>query len=97
MVPSKDSEYDEAQQIDDLGLTNQAGNLLKLLGQLDFEDRAGVGCVGALIAYLQKRRASEYLQHDPDAILAYRFTYIETVSVKNIMYVYGSCHSSNFD
>lgn len=88
LVPGEAMTYDEILDPDDLGLTRRQGKLLQISAWLDLECRVSIGCVGAIIAQLQRKRAAEYLQDDPDARLAYRITNIEMFSLKGTMYVF---------
>lgn len=48
-------------QIDDesLGFTLQEGRLLHMASSIDMENTVTVGCAGAVLAYLQRRRTTE--------------------------------------
>ena len=68
-----------------MGLTSRRGRLLELSAWIDLDNVASIGCVGAVLTYLQRKRASEYLQDDADAELAYRVQTIEMFSLAGIM------------
>lgn len=59
---------------------------MQISASLDLDSRISVGCVGALIACLNRKRASEYLQNDPEAQAAYKITSIAMFSFHNTMY-----------
>ncbi|MCJ1431366.1 MutS protein msh5 [Xylographa pallens] len=69
------------------GYTNRQGKLLRLSGRLDLESQLSVGCAGAVLSYLQRRRAVQYLPGDEDAAKAFRVRDIEMFTLENIMYV----------
>ena len=49
---------------EDLGYTEQQGKLLHLASSVDLENRVSIGCAGALLTYLQRKRSARYLQDD---------------------------------
>lgn len=50
----------DGEQLDteNLDLTLQEGKLLHVSGSIDMENTVTIGCAGAILAYLQRRRAS---------------------------------------
>jgi DNA mismatch repair protein MSH5 len=44
-----------------------------------------IGCAGALLSYLQRRRAAGYLPGDPDAHMMFRVSSLEMFSLRDIM------------
>ncbi|KAJ4353311.1 uncharacterized protein N0V89_005038 [Didymosphaeria variabile] len=65
----------------------QQGRLLRLAGLVDMESRLTVGCAGALLSYLQRRRASAYLPGDHAAYEMFRISSLEMFSVKDTMFI----------
>ena len=63
------------------------GQLLRLSGWIDVESRLTVGCAGAVLTYLQRRKTVQYLPGDIDSELAYRVSAIEMFSLSGMMYV----------
>ena len=86
MVPGDNEEFDENIRPDEIGLTNRSGSLMQASTLIDLDSQVSIGCVGALIACLQRRRASEYLQNDLDAQAVYRIRTIEMFSFHKTMY-----------
>lgn len=74
--------YDE--EIDD-GVAGRQGKLLRLSGWIDVDSRITVGCAGAVLTYLQRRKAVEYLPGDRAANLAFRIMTIEMFSLSGTM------------
>lgn len=74
--------YDERYQT---GFTGRQGKLLRLSGRIDLESRLSVGCAGAVLTYLARRKAVEYLPGDADANLAFRVSTIEAFSLSDTM------------
>jgi DNA mismatch repair protein MSH5 len=54
---------------------------------VNMESRISVGCLGAVITWIQRKRASEYLQDDPSADLAYRVLEVKMFSLKGTMMI----------
>ncbi|KAH7095817.1 muts domain V-domain-containing protein [Paraphoma chrysanthemicola] len=72
---------------DDENTTGQHGQLLRLAGWINVESRITVGCAGALISYLQRRRAAVYLPGDQNAHLMFRVSILEMFSLRETMFV----------
>ena len=68
-----------------VGYTNRQGKLLRLSGRLDLESQLSVGCAGAVLSYLQRRRAVQYLPGDQDADRAFQICDIEMFTLEDIM------------
>ena len=47
-----------------------------------------MGCAGAVLTYLQRRRSVQYLPGDADASMAFRISSIEVFSLDGMMYAY---------
>ncbi|MCJ1385759.1 MutS protein msh5 [Xylographa soralifera] len=87
LVPGDDGASARHGEAYEAGYTNRQGKLLRLSGQLDLESQLSVGCAGAVLSYLQRRRAVQYLPGDEDASRAFRIRDIEMFTLENIMYV----------
>jgi DNA mismatch repair protein MSH5 len=74
--------YDERYQA---GFTGRQGKFLRLSGRVDLESRLSVGCACAVLSYLSRRKAVEYLPGDADANLAFRILTIESFSLNETM------------
>ncbi|KAF3764856.1 hypothetical protein M406DRAFT_259223 [Cryphonectria parasitica EP155] len=61
--------------------------LLRLATFVNLDSRFSVGCAGAVLSDVQRRRAAEYLPNDPDAGLAFRVRSIEMFTLSNAMFV----------
>lgn len=69
----------------DAHTTGKQGKLLRLSGWIDIDSRITVGCAGAVLTYLQRRKAVEYLPGDQSANLAFRINTIEMFSLNGTM------------
>ena len=86
LIPGESFTWDDGQEQDEFGFTSRQGKLLRISGSINLDIRASLGCVGALLTYLQRQRSAEYLQDDPDAQQAYRITSMEMFSLQGTMY-----------
>ena len=85
LVPGDAFTYDDEQDHENFGSTNRQGKLLRLASWIDLESRVSVGCVGAILTHLQRRRAADYLPDDPDAQWAFRVRSLEMFTLQNTM------------
>lgn len=77
--------YDDYGDGSGAGFTGRQGQLLRLSGWIDVESRVTVGCAGAVLTYLQRRKAVQFLPGDIDSELAYRVSTIEMFSLNGMM------------
>ena len=70
----------------DPGLSARKGRTLRLSTVIDLDSRVSVGCAGAVLTYLQRRRAGQYLPRDGEAAAPFRISKIEFFSLDNVMY-----------
>jgi DNA mismatch repair protein MSH5 len=87
LVPGDSVGYDELAALNSYQSTGRQGKLLRISGCIDLDNKMSMGCVGAILTYLQRKRRSEYLQDDPDAQRAYQVTNMEMFSLKDTMLV----------
>ena len=87
LVPGDSVEYDELAGLNSYQSTGRQGKLLRISGCIDLDNKMSMGCVGAILTYLQRKRGSEYLQDDPDAQGAYQVTNMEMFSLRDTMSV----------
>ena len=67
------------------GYIGRQGQLLRLSASINMESRLTIGCAGALLTYVARRKAVQYLPHDVDADNSFRVSAIEMFSLKGIM------------
>ncbi|KAM0722978.1 hypothetical protein Q7P37_001176 [Cladosporium fusiforme] len=72
---------------DDLDLPDRQGQLLRLSGWINLESRLTVGCAGAVLSYIQRRRATAYLPGDGEASGLFRVDTIEMFSLTESMFI----------
>ena len=85
ITPGNANNYEGHDNRYEAGFTGYQGNLLRLAAKVDIESRLSVGCAGAVLSYLARRKAVEYLPGDADANLAFRVSIIESFSLDDTM------------
>ena len=83
-VPGKPMDAEEP-TISDVGMHCRQGRLLQVSAWLNMDNRTSMGCVGAVLTYLQRKCASEYLPGDQAALQAYPITSLETFTLQDTM------------
>ncbi|KAL9589019.1 MAG: hypothetical protein Q9203_002186 [Teloschistes exilis] len=85
-VTSGDAEsYQEYEDGHEPGHNGHHGKLLELAGHIDLESRLTVGCAGAVLTYLQRKKAVVYLPGDAEANLAFRLSAVETFNLTGVI------------
>ncbi|KAI2466390.1 muts domain V-domain-containing protein [Annulohypoxylon bovei var. microspora] len=81
-----DEVVDEA---DDFGgqENSKQARLMRLGTSINLDSRLTIGCAGALLGDLQRRRTVHYLPNDPDALVAFRIKSIEMFALFDSMFV----------
>ena len=87
LVPGEPSSFDENESLEDFGHSSKQGKIHRLSTWLNLENKVSIGCAGAVIAYLSRKRAQEHLQNDPAAQQAYRVSSMEMFTLKQTMCV----------
>ena len=85
ITPGDTDAYDDRDGRNGAGYTVRQGKLLRLSGKIDIDSRLTIGCAGAVITYLQRRKAVEYLPGDVDANLAFHISAVEMFSLAGFM------------
>ncbi|KAJ5902185.1 DNA mismatch repair protein MutS core [Penicillium taxi] len=78
---------------EDLGFSLHEGRLLHLSSAIDMENPVTIGCVGAVLTHLQKRR-SKILTSGPTEISACRVRSLEMFSLQDTMWIGRDTFSS---
>jgi DNA mismatch repair protein MSH5 len=87
LIPGDSPTYDNGQGHDEVGSTSRQGKLSRISGWINLDSRVSLGCVGAVLTSLQRKRSAEFPQDDPDGQQAYRITSMEMFSMQGKMYV----------
>ncbi|QSS49524.1 mismatch repair protein [Histoplasma capsulatum var. duboisii H88] len=71
----------------DLGFTDHQGKLLHLSGSIDMDNHISIGCAGALITHLQRKRAAECLAREGARDKLLNIKSVEMRTLKDTMFV----------
>lgn len=71
----------------DHGFAGRQGQLLRLSGWINLDSRITVGCAGAVLSYLQRRRTTTYFPGDQAAAAMFRVATIEMFSLSGTMLI----------
>ncbi|KAJ8127600.1 hypothetical protein O1611_g6036 [Lasiodiplodia mahajangana] len=66
---------------------SRQGQLMRLATSVNLDSHLTIGCAGAVLNDIQRRRTMQYLPNDPDALLAFRIRSVEMFSLFNSMFV----------
>ncbi len=89
LTPGENEGYEDDEDGNKLGLTNRQGKVLKLSSLVDMDSRLSIGCAGAVLTYIGRRKAVEYLPAGVNANSSFRISTVETFSIKDTMYFHG--------
>ncbi|RKF63192.1 MutS protein-like protein 5 [Erysiphe neolycopersici] len=70
------------------------GRLMRLAGMVDLESKVTVGCAGAVLNYISRRRKSEYLPNDQDALFFFQVHSIEMITLSDTLFVNADTFTS---
>ena len=85
-TPSDNDPYnDYAEGGNHAGYTGRQGQLLRLSASIDIESRLTIGCAGALLTYVARRKAVERVPDDIDANSSFRVTRLQMFTLKETM------------
>ncbi|KAI9051038.1 hypothetical protein LZ554_005146 [Drepanopeziza brunnea f. sp. 'monogermtubi'] len=63
------------------------GRLMRLAGWIDLDSEVTIGCAGAVLHYIGRRKNVEYLPNDGAALIAFRIRTIEMFTLSDMMFV----------
>ena len=85
LIPGESMTCDDRQDCDEFGSTSRQGKLLRISGWINLDSRVSVGCVGAVLTYLQRKRSAEFLQTDPEGHQAFPIASMEMFCIEGTM------------
>ena len=84
-TPGERNPYDGYGDGIDAGYTSRQGQLLRLSASIDMESRLTIGCAGALLTYLARRKAVEHLPDDINANNPIHISRLEMFTLRDTM------------
>ncbi|KAJ5091752.1 DNA mismatch repair protein MutS core [Penicillium alfredii] len=85
-VPQNSLAGPEEVNIDEIGFTLQEGKLLHISSAVDIENPVSMGCAGAILTYLQRRRATGPIVGDITGC-SFRVRSLEMFNLRNTMWM----------
>lgn len=87
VIPGDVVTHDEDPGDGEGGPTGRQSQLLRLSGWVNLESKSTVGCAGAILSYIQRRRATTYLPGDNDSESLFRVGTVEMFSLRDSMFI----------
>ena len=87
VTPGNDDAYESYQEGNEFGFTGRQGKLLRLSTWIDLESRVTIGCAGAVLTYIGRRRAVEHLPNDDGRNARFQISTVEIYSLQETMSV----------
>lgn len=84
-VPDDPAYHEEDNQLTEIGFTQRRGRLLQLSTRLNLDNRMSIGCAGAVLSYLQRKRSAAYLPDDPRGGQMFRIVRFDMFSLRHTM------------
>ena len=84
-TPGDNDPYDDYGRGTDVGYTGRQGQLLRLSASVDMESRLTIGCAGALLTYVARRKAVEPVPDDNNASNSFYISKIQIFTLKDMM------------
>ncbi|KAF2963891.1 hypothetical protein GQX73_g9690 [Xylaria multiplex] len=66
---------------------SRQGQLMRLATSINLDSQLSIGCAGAVLSDIQRRKTVQYLPNDPDALVAFRVKSVQMFSLFNSMFV----------
>ncbi|KAI0542909.1 putative MSH5 protein [Xylaria digitata] len=66
---------------------SRQGQLMRLATSINLDSQLSIGCAGAVLSDIQRRKTVQYLPNDPDALAAFRIKSVQMFSLFNSMFV----------
>ena len=85
LTPGDDDNYGAYDNAYEVGYTRRRGDTLRLSAWIDMESRLTIGCAGALLTYIGRRKSVEYLPNDATSDAFFRISLMESFSLQDIM------------
>ncbi|KAI0508600.1 putative MSH5 protein [Xylaria bambusicola] len=73
--------------LEDQDRGSRQGQLMRLATLINLDSPLSIGCAGAVLSDIQRRRTIQYLPHDPDALAAFGVRSVQMFSLFNSMFV----------
>jgi len=85
ITPGYDDAYETYGGGNEAGFTGRQGNLLRLSAWIDMDSRLTIGCAGALLTYVGRRKVAQDLPNDT-AVGTFIIASVEMFNLASMMY-----------
>ena len=85
ITPGDSDLYDDFGDVTDAGHTDYRGQMMRLSSSIDIESRSTIGCAGALLTYMARRKAIRNLPDNVDAKRSFCICTVEMFSLRGMM------------
>jgi len=85
MVPGDIFDEEVGGVVDALAGSNQQGQSFRLSAFVDVGSQITIGCAGAILSYIQRRRSAAFLPGDEASLSLFRVTSIAMFSLHGVM------------
>ncbi|KAL6718082.1 chaperone ATPase hsp78 [Lecanora helva] len=86
-TPQHDDLHEMHKDANEVGFNSRQGQFLRLSVLIDMESRLTVGCAGALLTYIGRRKAVEYPTKKGSGITLFHISNIESFNLQDTMFV----------
>lgn len=86
VTPGFDDAYENYGEGNEAGFSGRQGKFLRLSAWIDVESSITIGCAGALLTYIGRRKAVEYLPNGAVISTSFGISSVEMFSLKDMMY-----------
>ena len=91
VAPGDEDIYQDFKKGDEIGFTGSRGKFLQLSACIDTDSRITIGCAGAALTYMGRRKAVGFLPGSTNEPPAFRVSSLEMFRLSDTMYVVESC------
>ena len=85
ITPGDNDPYDDLGDATDAGHTDCRSQMMRLSSSIDIESRLTIGCAGALLTYMARRKAIRNLPDNVDANNSFCICTVEMFSLRGMM------------
>lgn len=86
VTPGFDDAYETYREGNEAGFSGRQGKFLRLSAWIDVESSITIGCAGALLTYIGRRKAVEYLPNGAAVSTLFGISSVEMFNLKDMMY-----------
>ena len=85
MIPADLEDNPQYHHTGDVNLSGRLGNCMRLGGKIDMENNVSIGCAGAVLTYLHRRRAVKSVTNDGEDRDMFRISALEMFQSQDTM------------